>query len=195
MLKKVIVKQYKKDVINNKFFGRIVSQQHCERLVGYLQDQNVVFGGEHDVSQRFIAPTIVLNPSPDSPLMQEEVFGPIFPIVSFSGRRDMLAFIKKRSKPLAAYVFTDDSEFEQRFVDQVSAGSMCINDTCMFMLNPELPFGGVGISGMGQYHGKYGFDTFSHQKSILRRSLRLENNLRYMPFNSFKLWVFRKFLK
>jgi aldehyde dehydrogenase (NAD+) len=194
-LKKVITQQYKKDIIKNKFYGRIVSQGHCERLVGYLKDQNVVFGGEHDVKQKFIAPTIVLNPSVDSPLMREEIFGPIFPVLSFSGRNDMLAFIKKRPKPLAAYVFTQDKEFEQRCVNQVSAGSMCINDTCMFMLNPELPFGGVGVSGMGRYHGKFGFDTFSHQKSVLRRSFSLENSLRYMPFNKFKLWIMRKFLK
>jgi aldehyde dehydrogenase (NAD+) len=195
MLKKVIVKQYKKDVIKNKGFGRIISQQHCARLVGYLQGQNIIFGGEHDVAQKFIAPTIVLNPSPDSPLMQEEIFGPILPIMSFSGRSDMLTFVKKRQKPLAAYIFTDDSEFEQRCIDQISAGSMCINDTCVFMLNPELPFGGVGTSGMGRYHGRFGFDTFSHQKSILKRSFRFENTLRYMPFNRFKLWVLRKFLK
>jgi len=195
MLKKVIVKQYSKDIEKNKYFGRIISQAHAERLVGYLKDQNIVFGGEHDVSKKFIAPTIVLNPSPDSPLMQEEIFGPIIPIVSFNGRSDMLAFIRQRAKPLAAYVFTKDKEFEQRFVDQISAGNMCINDTCVFMVNPELPFGGVGISGMGRYHGKYGFDTFSHQKSILKRSFSLENSLRYMPFNSFKFSLIRRFLK
>ena len=194
-LKQVIIKQYKKDIINNKFYGRIVSQHHCARLVSYLKDQDVVFGGEHDLSQKFLAPTIVVNPLHDSPLMQEEVFGPIMPILSFSDRNDMLAFIKKRAKPLAAYVFTEDKEFEQRCVTQISAGSMCINDTNMFMLNPELPFGGVGMSGMGCYHGKYGFDTFSHQKSVLRRSFSFENSLRYMPFNGFKLWLLRKFLK
>jgi aldehyde dehydrogenase (NAD+) len=195
MLKKVIVKQYSKDIEKNKYFGRIISQAHAERLLGYLKDQNIVFGGEHDVSKKFIAPTIVLNPSPDSPLMQEEIFGPIIPIVSFNGRSDMLAFIRQRAKPLAAYVFTKDKEFEQRFVDQISAGNMCINDTCVFMVNPELPFGGVGISGMGRYHGKYGFDTFSHQKSILKRSFSLENSLRYMPFNAFKFSLIRRFLK
>jgi aldehyde dehydrogenase (NAD+) len=195
MLKKVIVQQYKKDIVKNKFFGRIISQSHSERLVKYLEGQNIVFGGQHDVMQKFVAPTIVLNPSPDSPLMQEEIFGPIIPILSFSGRSDMISFIKARAKPLAAYVFTEDNEFEQRCVEQISAGSMCINDTSMFMLNPELPFGGVGISGMGRYHGKFGFDTFSHQKSILKRSFRFENSMRYMPLNSFKFSLLRRFLK
>lgn len=195
MLKKVIVQQYKKDIVKNKYFGRIISQEHSERLVKYLDGQNVVFGGQHDVMQKFVAPTVVLNPSVDSPLMQEEIFGPIIPILSFSGRSDMISFIKSRAKPLAAYVFTEDNEFEQRCVEQISAGSMCINDTSMFMLNPELPFGGVGISGMGRYHGKFGFDTFSHQKSILKRSFRFENSMRYMPLNSVKFSLLRKFLK
>jgi aldehyde dehydrogenase (NAD+) len=194
MLKKMIVKQYKKDIKNNKFYGRIVNQGHCQRLVSYLQDQNIAFGGEHNVVEKFLAPTIVVNPDVNSPLMQEEIFGPIIPIISFSGRSDMLSFINKRPKPLAAYVFTEDKEFEQKFVERVSAGSMCINDISMFMLNGKLPFGGVGTSGMGSYHGKYGFDTFSHYKSVMRRSFSLENSLRYMPFNAIKMWVMRKFL-
>lgn len=195
ILKKVIVKQYKKDVIKNRFYGRIITQQHCERLLGYLEGQNVVFGGEHDISQKFIAPTIVLNPSPDSPLMQEEIFGPIIPIMSFSGRSDMLTFIKSRPKPLAAYLFTEDKEFEQRCIERINSGSMCINDGGLFYINPELPFGGVGTSGMGRYHGKFGFDSFSHQKSVLRRSFSFENSIKYMPFNGFKMWVIRQFLK
>lgn len=127
--------------------------------------------------------------------MQEEIFGPIIPVLSFESRTDMLAFVRSRAKPLAAYVFTKDKAFEQRCVEQISTGSMCINDTCMFMLNPQLPFGGVGISGMGRYHGKFGFDTFSHQKSILTRSFAFENSLRYMPFNKFKLSLMKLFLK
>lgn len=194
-LKKVIQKQYKKDPSKNRFYGRIINERHCARLVSYLDDQNVVFGGEHDIATKYLAPTIVLNPDIDSPLMQEEVFGPIFPIISFSGRSDMLAFIKARPKPLAAYVFTDDKEFEQKCVERISAGSMCINDTSMFMLNPELPFGGVGVSGMGRYHGKYGFDSFSHQKSVLKRSFSFENSMRYMPLNKFKMWTLKRFIK
>jgi len=194
-LKKVILEQYKKDIAKNRFYGRIISEQHCERLIGYLEGQNVVFGGQSDISQKFIEPTIVLNPSPDSSLMTNEIFGPIIPIISFSGRSDMLAFIRSRAKPLAAYIFTEDKEFEGRCIQGISAGSMCINDTSMFMLNPELPFGGVGISGMGRYHGKFGFECFSHQKSVLRRSFSFENSLRYVPFNGFKMWVLRKFLK
>jgi aldehyde dehydrogenase (NAD+) len=194
-LKSVIVKQYKKDPQQNRFYGRIGNQRHCARLVSYLDGQNVVFGGEHNIEDRYLAPTIVLNPDLDSPLMQEEIFGPIFPIISFSGRSDMLSMITSRPKPLAAYVFSEDKEFIDTVSERVSAGSMCINDIAMFMLNPELPFGGVGTSGMGRYHGKFGFDCFSHEKSTLTRSFSFENTLRYMPFNSFKMWVLRRFLK
>ncbi len=194
-LKKVITRQYKKDPQKNRFYGRVVNSRHCERLVSYLDNQNVVFGGEYNIENRYLAPTIVVNPDPNSPIMQEEIFGPILPIVSFNGRSDMLEFIRARAKPLAAYLFTEDSDFEQKFVQRVSAGSMCINDTSMFMLNPKLPFGGVGTSGMGRYHGKFGFDAFSHQKSVMRRSFSFENSLRYMPFNKLKLWVLKRFLK
>lgn len=195
ILKKVILKQYKKDPKKNRFYGRIVNQKHCARLVSYLEGQNVVHGGEHDIENKYLAPTVVVNPALDSALMQEEIFGPILPIISVSGRSDMLQLIRSRAKPLAAYVFTQDKEFEQKCVERINAGSMCINDTSMFMLNPELPFGGVGTSGMGRYHGKYGFDTFSHQKSVLRRSFSFENSLRYMPLNSLKMWLLKRFIK
>ncbi len=194
-LKKTIVKQYKKDPQKNRFYGRIINQRHCARLVSYLEDQNVVFGGEHNIEDRYLAPTIVLNPDLDSPLMQEEIFGPIIPIISFSGRSDMLEMINSRARPLAAYVFSEDKEFIAKMTERVCAGSMCVNDTAMFMLNPELPFGGVGTSGMGRYHGKFGFDCFSHEKSIMYRSFSFENSLRYMPFNAFKMWVLKRFLK
>lgn len=194
-LKKVIAKQYKKDIKNNRFYGRIINQEHTKRLSAYLEGQNVVFGGECDVENKYIGPTIVLNPDKDSPLMQEEVFGPILPVLSFSGRSDMLKFIQSKPKPLAAYLFTEDSEFEQKFVERVSAGSMCINDTAIFMANPELPFGGVGNSGMGRYHGKFGFDSFSHQKSVLQKSFSFENSFRYMPLNRFKMSILKRLFK
>ncbi|MDT0595376.1 aldehyde dehydrogenase family protein [Glaciecola petra] len=193
-IKQVIVKQYKKAPKQNRFYGRVIDSDNVRRLAGYLEGQEVVYGGEYSAEERYFAPTVVLNPDPDSDLMQEEIFGPIIPILSFNGRSDMLQFIKQRAKPLAAYAFTEDKEFEDKFIDTISAGSMCINDISMFMANEELPFGGVGTSGMGSYHGKYGFDAFSHQKSIMRRSFSFENSFRYMPLNSIKMWVLRRFL-
>lgn len=193
-IKQIIVRQYKKDPKQNRFYGRVVDSDNVRRLAGYLEGQEVVYGGQYSAEERYFAPTIVLNPAPESDLMQEEIFGPIIPILSFNGRSDMLQFIKRRAKPLAAYAFTEDKEFEEKFIDTISAGSMCINDISMFMANEELPFGGVGTSGMGNYHGKYGFDTFSHQKSIMRRSFSFENSFRYMPLNSIKMWILKRFL-
>lgn len=193
-IKQIIVKQYKKEPKKNRFYGRVIDSDNVRRLASYLEGQEVIFGGQYSIEDKYFAPTIVLNPAPESDLMQEEIFGPIIPILSFNGRSDMLAFIKRRAKPLAAYAFTEDKEFEEKFVETISAGSMCINDISMFMVNDELPFGGVGTSGMGNYHGKYGFDTFSHQKSIMHRSFSFENSFRYMPLNSMKMWVLKRFL-
>ena len=194
-LKKVLEKQYGKNPETNKFYGRIVDENHCARLVSYLDNQNVIFGGKHNIKDKYLSPTIVLNPDNNSPLMQEEIFGPIIPIISFSGRSDMLKFITARAKPLAAYVFTEDKEFEEKFIERVSAGSVCVNDTALFWVNPNAPVGGVGTSGMGRYHGKFGFDTFSHEKSILKRNFSFENSIRYMPLNKFKTWIFKRFLR
>ena len=193
--KNAIIEQYGKHPQKNRFYGRIINKRHCERLVSYLSDQNVVYGGEYNVEDRYLAPTIVLNPDINSPLMQEEIFGPIMPIISFNEHSEMLDMINSRPKPLAAYVFTQNKAFQDNIIESVSAGSLCINDTSMFMLNPELPFGGVGHSGMGRYHGKYGFDCFSHEKSVMKRSFSFENSIRYVPFTGFKMWLLKRFLK
>lgn len=194
-MKESITKQYSSKPKSNRFYGRIVNEAHCSRLVSYLENQNVVFGGDYSIEDKYLAPTIVLNPSLDSDLMEEEIFGPIMPILSFNGRSDMLKFINSRPKPLAAYAFTQDKDFEQKFIERISAGNMCINDIAMFFLNPKLPFGGVGTSGMGSYHGKFGFDTFSHLKAVLKRGYSLENSIRYMPLNKLKSSILKLFLK
>lgn len=188
-----IKKQYGEKVAENKDYGRIINQRHCARLVAYLDGVNVIHGGKHQVDDCFIEPTVVVQPSADSAVMQEEIFGPILPIVSCKTKQQMLDFITKRPKPLAAYVFTSDVKFETEFVDQISAGTICINDTNIFMVNHDLPFGGVGTSGLGQYHGKAGFDTFSHNKSIMKRSFKLDAPIRYAPFSKFKLMLLKKF--
>lgn len=195
MFKKIIVKQYKKDPSKNRFYGRIVNKKHCQRLIDGLSEQNVVFGGQHDIEQCYIAPTIVLNPTSDSTFLQQEIFGPILPIISVPDFKSMLGYVANLPKPLAAYLFSNDKMSQQKYIDRVSAGSLCINDTTLFMANPKLPFGGVGTSGMGQYHGKYGFDAFSHKKSVLKRSFRFDHPFRYMPMNAIKMWVNKRFLR
>ena len=129
---------------------------------------------------------------PDSPVMREEIFGPVLPIVNIDNLEDAIRFIRAGDKPLAAYIFTKDSNSEQRFVDMVSCGNMCINDAMMFMTVHELPFGGVGPSGMGNYSGEYGFKTFSHMKPVMRRGWWPDFDLRYAPYTEKKFRLLRK---
>lgn len=185
---------YGENIQTSNDYGRIVNERHFDRLVGYLENQNVVYGGTQDRESKYLSPTIVLNPGLDSPLMQQEIFGPILPIVTVDSIEEAVPFVNRRSKPLALYVYTNDPTFEQKVLAQTSAGSTCVNDGFMFMVNPDLPFGGVGSSGMGNYHGKFGFDTFSHLKTVMKRSFKFDVSLRYPPFSTFKLSVLKKLL-
>ncbi len=188
-----IKKQYGTKVAENKDYGKIINQRHCSRLINYLDGLNIIHGGKHNLDERFIEPTVVVQPATNSALMQEEIFGPILPIVTFKTKQQMLDFVTSRPKPLAAYVFTSNGKFEAEVIEQVSAGTICINDTNIFMVNHNLPFGGVGTSGMGQYHGKSGFDTFSHKKSVMKRSFKFDAAIRYAPFSKLKLMLLKKF--
>ena len=174
-------------------YGRIVNEQHWQRLVDYLDDGTVVHGGDHDREQKFIAPTLLTDVAVDSKVMEEEIFGPILPIISVPNLATAVEFIRERDKPLALYGFSASARSLQQLTEQTHAGNQCNNDTLMFMLNPELPFGGVGPSGMGRYHGKFGFDTFSHLKAVMQRPFWLDPNFRYPPYTSFKRKLLRWF--
>jgi aldehyde dehydrogenase (NAD+) len=193
-LKNKIVEFYSAEVAASKDYGRIVSQRHCARIIKYLEDQNVVHGGNHDLSNKYIEPTIVLDPSCDSPLMQEEIFGPILPIVTVDDMSLAIPYVNKREKPLALYLFSINASFEQQVLTSTSAGMVCINDGFMFAANPNLPFGGVGNSGTGAYHGKIGFDNFSHLKTVMKRSFWFDVSLRYPPFTSKKFKLLKKLI-
>lgn len=185
---------YGNNIQHNQDYGRIVNHKHLQRLLSYLAEQNIVIGGQHDIEQKYLAPTVVLSPSLDSPLMTEEIFGPILPIITVDKISQAIDMVNQRTKPLALYVFSKNTAFEQQVLSQTSAGNVCINDGMMFMANPDLPFGGVGNSGMGSYHGQAGFDTFSHLKTVMKRSTLLDPTLRYPPFNKFKLSIIKKLL-
>jgi aldehyde dehydrogenase (NAD+) len=189
-----IAEFYGTDIAHNADYGRIINTRHFQRLSGYLDDQNIVFGGERDEQNKYFAPTIVLDPELQSPLMQQEIFGPILPVITLDSISEAIPFVNKASKPLALYVYTKDSHFEQKVLKQTSAGSTCVNDGFMFMVNPELPFGGVGNSGMGNYHGKFGFDTFSHIKTVMKRSFKFDVSLRYPPFSDLKHAILKRML-
>ncbi|MCW8090847.1 aldehyde dehydrogenase family protein [Alteromonas sp. ASW11-130] len=191
-LKKVLKKQYGDNPLDNNDYGKIINQRHFLRLVNYLNDAKIVYGGNKNEQQNKLEPTLVEVADDTHPLLQEEIFGPILPIVTVEKIENAIGYINQRPKPLALYLFTKRKEFEHQVLAQTSAGSVCVNDTLMFMTNPELPFGGVGNSGMGNYHGKAGFDTFSHLKSIMKRSFKFDVPVRYAPFKKWKLAVLKK---
>ena len=169
-----------------KHFVRIVNERAFDRLVGYINGADVVIGGQHDRSERFIAPTVIDNVSLDSPIMQEEIFGPIFPIVTFSNTKEAVAFVTEREKPLALYYFGDNSSAEY-MLKHTSSGGACINDTIMHIANENLPFGGVGNSGMSSYHGRESFNVFSHRRAVVTTITWIDLPFRYMPYKLFKL--------
>ena len=181
-LKKQIVAFYGENIKNNPDFGRIINQRHFQRLKGLMNDGKIVFGGETDESQRFISPTIIDEITWDSPIMQEEIFGPLMPILTFEKMEDVVKELSKREKPLALYLFTTDKASEDLIINNVSFGGGCINATLMHMLNTNLPFGGVGNSGYGFYQGRWSFETFSHRKSIFNRALTDEPAPVFPPY-------------
>ena len=173
-------------------YGRIVNDRHFERLSALLDSGGRAIGGGTDAGARYIAPTVLTGVALDSPVMQGEIFGPILPIVRADDLDAAIAVIRGRDKPLSAYIFTGDRDAERRFLADVSCGNVCVNDTMMFMAVEELPFGGVGASGMGAYSGEHGFRTFSHMKAVLRRSLWPDVAVRYAPFTKAKWNLLRK---
>lgn len=190
-IKHYITKFYSDNPQKSNSYGRIINDRHFQRLANYIQNGNVLHGGQTDPEQKFIAPTLIDNPDLQSPLMQDEIFGPILPIVEYEDIREAIDFIKQRPKPLALYIFSKNDLKVQRILHETSAGGVTINDTLMHIANAELPFGGVGDSGIGNYHGRHSFNTFSHQKAVLHRSFLVEEPVRYAPYNK----VSRKWLK
>lgn len=163
--------------------GRIINEKHFNRLKGLLEGQRVVFGGQCDDKLLRIAPTLLEDTDPDSPIMQEEIFGPILPMLTYRSFDEALSFIRGREKPLALYIFSKDRRHISAVQQTLTYGGGCVNDTVVHLSNPSMPFGGVGSSGMGSYHAKQGFDTFTHEKSVLRKALWLDIPVRYAPYD------------
>jgi len=172
-------------------YGRIINRKHTERIASYLNTGHIEFGGEVDVNSHYISPTIITFPALDSRLMTEEIFGPLLPIVAIQDFDQAISFIKAKEKPLAAYIFTKNKQQIKQWTTAISAGSQCINDVMMFNAVPELPFGGVGASGIGRYSGKAGFDNFSHLKAILSRPFIKDLPARFAPYTRLKFKILR----
>lgn len=193
-MKKNIEQFYGSDKRASPSLGRIIHDRHFERLRDKLQGARVLIGGDHDAQERFFEPTIV-ELDAAHPLMEEEIFGPILPILTFQDRQEVFEIVAQNPAPLALYLFTNDSSFETQVLQQISFGGGCVNDVVAHLANPNLPFGGVGNSGFGRYHGKYSFDEFSNQKGILNASTFFDLPFRYPPYNESKLKLFKRLLK
>ena len=179
-----IKKQYGENPLANKDYGKIINQKHFDRLCGLIDEQKVVIGGNTSPDTCQIAPTVMDNVSYDDAVMGEEIFGPIMPIIAFDDFDSVVDELKAKDKPLAFYLFTSDKRHIKRVTTELCFGGGCINDVVIHLATSEMSFGGVGESGMGGYHGKDGFDAFSHYKSIVDKKTWLDLPMRYQPFNS-----------
>ena len=194
-LKKYIELFYGVNPKESKDFGRIINIKHTERLKQFIDKEKIEIGGDCDTENRYIAPTVLDRIGWDDPVMADEIFGPILPVLEYESLETAIKQINSKSKPLALYLFTGSKEVEKKIIDNISYGGGCINDTFIHLGNPYLPFGGVGNSGIGSYHGKRSFETFSHMKSILKRKINLSGNITYPPYDERKLNLVRRFLK
>lgn len=193
-MKKYILRFYGADATNNNQFPKIINEKHFKRLSELMSGEEIVIGGRTSKETNQIAPTVLDHVSWDSPVMREEIFGPILPVIEYDKLESVIKKINARPKPLALYYFTTEKEREKRILRNVSFGGGCINDTIMHLASTHMPFGGVGESGMGSYHGKQSFLTFSHQKSVLKKSNLIDIPLRYPPYKN-HIRLLRKILK
>ena len=183
--KEVILQWYGSDPIQSKDFSRMINARHFKRVSELIPTDRVVVGGQTDESEKFIAPTLLRDITHDDDIMQEEIFGPVLPVLEFSDIADVCQQLAKLPQhPLAMYIFTEDKQFEQTLVKKIRCGGVNINNTLMHVVNSHLPFGGVGESGMGSYHGKLSFDLFSHKKSVIKSATWLDIPLRYAPYGN-----------
>uniref|UniRef100_A0A9I9D947 Aldehyde dehydrogenase n=1 Tax=Cucumis melo TaxID=3656 RepID=A0A9I9D947_CUCME len=195
LLKKYIKKFFDKGSNEAKNMARIVNKQNFLRLKNMVDEPavqaTIIYGGSMDEDKLFVEPTILLNPPNDAEIMREEIFGPILPIIGMDKIEDSIDFINSRAKPLAIYAFTKDKAFQRRLVSETTSGSLTFNDAIIQYAVDTLPFGGVGESGIGRYHGKFSFDTFSHEKAVVKRSFLIDFWFRYPPWNNHKLELLR----
>ena len=193
-IKKCIREFYGNEPAASPDYARIINQKHFLRLVEFLKDGEIIIGGETNSAEHYIAPTMIDNVSLSAPVMQDEIFGPILPVVEYNDLTQAITIINEKAKPLALYLFSNNKNLQQRVLQETTSGGVCINDCVMQVGVSSLPFGGVGDSGIGSYHGKASFDTFSHYKSVLNRSMLLDPKLRYAPYED-KLQLLKRIIR
>jgi aldehyde dehydrogenase (NAD+) len=175
-------------------YGRIVSPRHFDRLVSLMTGGTPIIGGESAAADRYVAPTVLGNVNLNAPIMQEEIFGPLLPIISVKDTNEAIEFITSRDHPLALYVFAENNSVVDNVLERTTAGGVTVNGTLLHLTSPNLPFGGIGESGMGGYHGKSGVRIFQHMKPVLKRGTKIDPKISYPPYTERKLKLFRKVL-
>ncbi len=195
LLKKHITKMIGEDARANDSYVHMINRKHFDRVCGLIDPAKVVFGGASDPKSMRIQPTIMDNVTPEDAVMQEEIFGPVLPVITYDSLDEAIAFVNNRPHPLALYFFSQDKAAQKRVLREVPFGGGCINDTIIHLATSRMGFGGVGNSGMGSYHGKKSFDTFSHEKSIVNKYTWMDMPVRYMPYTKLKSSLLRIFLR
>lgn len=194
-LKKEMELQYGKDPKYNREYCRVINAAAVRRLKEYLKEGTVYYGGDYDIEKHYFSPTILVDIEENASVMQDELFGPVFPVVTYNELDDIVEYTRKQPNPLALYVFSKRTEEADYLIEKIPSGGAMINDVLLQAASAGFPFGGVGLSGMGDYHGKFSFETFTHRRSILSRSKYIEFPMRFAPYKDYKLWIFRKLLK
>ncbi|NHN28063.1 aldehyde dehydrogenase family protein [Flavobacterium jejuense] len=200
-IKENFLKECKKEIkasnynFENGNYVQIIDEKNHTRLVNLIDKEKIYFGGKHNITNRYIEPTILKNVKDEDEIMKDEIFGPILPVLSYTNLSEIIIKIKERPKPLSCYIFTNDNKTRKKILNEISFGSGAINEAIMQISNSNLPFGGVGQSGIGSYHGESGFKTFSHYKSILEKPNWLELNLKYFPHSKIKLKIIKFLMK
>lgn len=192
LLKKAIQDFFGQNAEESQDFGRIINTRHFDRLkkLLYVKNGTIIYGGAWNREEKYIEPTLLSISSWDEAVMQEEIFGPILPILTYQKIEDVIQVVRNQPKPLALYIFSTQKAFSQYVMDTISSGGVCINDTVSHLINPNLPFGGVGASGMGAYHGRYSFETFSHRRSVMQKSHFIQVDAAYPPYTEKKFkWI------
>ncbi|MFV1884758.1 MAG: aldehyde dehydrogenase [Balneola sp.] len=188
-LKKAVTSLYGDDPEQSEDYPRIINENHFDRISSFLNNGKLVFGGQTNVATNYVAPTILDEITWNDPIMKDEIFGPILPVLTYNDLRDAVSQIRKAPRPLALYLFTTNEEAEKYILENVSFGGGAINDTIAHLGNHHLSFGGVGTSGFGSYHGKASFDSFSHQKSIMKKNFLVDIPIRYAPYDGKMKWL------
>ncbi len=195
LIKKEIVAQFGENHLENQNYGKIINEKHFNRLESLIDNKKVIIGGKTSKEKLKIEPTVVSDITWQDDIMQEEIFGPILPILTFNNLEEIIEIVENKPHPLALYIFSSNKNNIKQITERCRYGGGCINDVVVHLASPEMPFGGCGESGMGSYHGKYGFETFSHKKSILDKKTWFDLPMRYQPYNSLYSKLLKLFLR